>query len=166
MSLGTCHHGMYIARCMVPCLMDHDTLGQTRCALEVLGKLVRLSLSETLTLLALTLMEIDMVKGQKLCFSTHFSHEIPWCHDVFRMKSFCIISFHVVALRNASHPMIRLPFRSFGRCFNETVQGRIASVRTETAKSVSSHRIGVLRSQRVPLKHAHACAHRYLSTSI
>ena len=77
MSLGTCHHGMYIARCMVPCLMDHDTLGQTRCALEVLGKLVRLSLSETLTLLALTLMEIDMVKGQKLCFSTHFSHEIP-----------------------------------------------------------------------------------------
>ena len=122
MSLGTCHHGMYIARCMVPCLMDHDTLGQTRCALEVLGKLVRLSLSETLTFLALTLMEIDMVKGQKLCFSTQLSHEIPWCHDVFRMKSFCIISFHVVALRNASYPMIRLPFRSFGRCFNETVQ--------------------------------------------
>ena len=77
MSLGTCHHGMYIARCMVTCLMDHDTLGQTRCALEVLGKLVRLSLSETLTLLALTLMEIDMVKGQKLCFSTQLSHEIP-----------------------------------------------------------------------------------------
>ena len=78
---------------------------------------------------------------------------------------FCIISFHVVALRNASHPMIRLPFRSFGRCSNETVQGQLASVRTETAKSVSSHRIGVLRSHRVPLKHAHACAHRYLSTS-
>ena len=57
--------------------MDHDTLGQTQCALEVLGKLVRLSLSETVTLLALTLMEIDMVKGQKLCFSTQLSHEIP-----------------------------------------------------------------------------------------
>jgi hypothetical protein len=61
----------------MPCLMDHDTLGQARCALEVLGKLVSLSLSETLTLLALTLMEIDMVKGQKLCFSTQLSHEIP-----------------------------------------------------------------------------------------
>ena len=69
MGLGTCHHGMYIARCMVPCLMDHDALGQTRCALEVLGELARLSLSGTHTLLAL---EIDMVEGQKLCFSTQF----------------------------------------------------------------------------------------------
>ena len=33
---------------MVPCPMAHDLLGQTRCALEVLGILVRLSLSETL----------------------------------------------------------------------------------------------------------------------
>ena len=57
--------------------MAHDLLGQTWCALEVLGKLVRLSLSETLTFLALTLMEIDMVKGQKLCFPTQLSHEIP-----------------------------------------------------------------------------------------
>ena len=62
---------------MVLCPMAHDLLGQTRCALEVLGILVRLSLSETLTFLALTLMEIDMVKGQKLCFSTQLSHEIP-----------------------------------------------------------------------------------------
>ena len=52
--------------------MAHDLWGQTRCALEVLGKLVRLSLFETHTLLALTLMEIDMVEGQKLCFSTQF----------------------------------------------------------------------------------------------
>ena len=52
--------------------MDHDTLGQTRCALEVLGKLVRLSLSETLTLLALTLMEIDMVEGQNCVFQHNF----------------------------------------------------------------------------------------------
>ena len=57
--------------------MAHGMLGQARCALEVLGKLVTLSLSETLTLIALNLMEIDMVKGQKLCFSTQISHEIP-----------------------------------------------------------------------------------------
>ena len=62
---------------MVPCPMAHDLLRRTRCALEVLGKLVRLSLSESLTFLALTLMEIDMVKGQQLCFSTQLSHEIP-----------------------------------------------------------------------------------------
>ena len=74
MSLGTCHHGTYQ---QVPCPMAHGMLGQARCALEVLGKLVTLSLSETLTLIALNLMEIDMVKGQKLCFPTQISHEIP-----------------------------------------------------------------------------------------
>ena len=45
---------------MVPCPMAHGMLGQARCALEVLGKLVTLSLSETLTLIALNLMENDM----------------------------------------------------------------------------------------------------------
>ena len=40
-----------------------------------------MSLFETLTLLALNLMEIGMVEGpgQNLCFSTQLFHEVPWC---------------------------------------------------------------------------------------
>ena len=62
---------------MVPCPMAHDTLEQTRRTLQVLDKLLKMSLSESLTLLALNLMEIDMVEAQKLCFSKQLFHEIP-----------------------------------------------------------------------------------------
>ena len=67
---------MYVSRCMVPCPMAHDSLGQARCALEVFCKRLRLTLSESLTLVALILMENDLVEGQKLCFSTQLFHEI------------------------------------------------------------------------------------------
>jgi len=67
---------MYVGRCMVPCPMAHDSLGQARCALEVFGKLFRSTFSESLTLLAIILMENDLVEGQKLCFSTQLFHEI------------------------------------------------------------------------------------------
>ena len=72
---------MYVGRCMVPCPMAHDSLGQARCALEVFCKLLRLTLSESLTLLALILMENDLVEGQKLCFSTQLFHEISRLND-------------------------------------------------------------------------------------